>query len=271
MKIDTLDTDGFVTLEYPQLLRNRVRDAMESWKNFCKISPEDKQRLSGGDRLRDFGYMRRNDQSAHADQKELFHVSRNRVDELGAKASGFLDNRASEFIHMIDLLLQESVPLIQTFAQEVEDRYQLSGFEKEVMNAQDNWTYRYLHYFGGGALAHAHVDRGGFTLHLDESDGGGEYYDFDRQWHPWPVSEKQTIIFPSMGLQYRSGGKLKALWHRVQPTLRTTLDGRYSMVAFIDFKQSHRYNDAVKRLQDFDPGFNYHMPLQEFNVLFVPR
>ena len=243
-------------------------EAMDSWKGFCDLSQEDKDRLSGGDRLHDFGYMRRNDQGPRCDQKEVFHVVGTLIDDLRAKAEGISDKRAASFIHAIDMLLQESSSLIQTFARLVEGRYGLDGFEEEVARSQDNWTFRYLHYIGGEILAHPHTDRGGFTLHLHESDEGGEYLGLDKQWHPWPVSETETIIFPSMGLQYRSEGKLKALCHQVQSTPKTAQSGRYAMVAFIDFKQSRRYNDAAKRLQDFSPGFNYDMPFGEFETLF---
>jgi isopenicillin N synthase-like dioxygenase len=122
----------------------------------------------------------------------------------------------------------------------------------------------------GETFAHAHADRGGFTLHLYESAGGGEYLGFDKVWRPWPIGGEETIIFPSMVLQHRSKGRLKALCHRVVATEETSQHGRFSMVVFIDFHHSHRYSDAVKRLQDFEPGFNYDLSFSEFDKLFAP-
>ncbi|MDO8623809.1 MAG: 2OG-Fe(II) oxygenase family protein [bacterium] len=270
LDLTTLNTDGYVRVKRPVHLQQRVQDAMDSWQKFCALPLAEKQKLSGGDRIRDFGYMLRQDSGPHADNKELFHVLRKRITALRTKAATISDARATAFIDAIDLLLQDSTFLIRSFAHAVERRYKLPGFAAEVIVAQDNWTYRYVHYFGGDVLAHPHSDRGGFTLHLAETHDGGEYLNFEGEWHPWPVNARETIIFPSMNLQHRSAGKLKALCHRVHGRPETATEGRYSMVAFIDFFHRYRYDDRVKRLQDFEPGFNYKMPLPDFNHLFTP-
>jgi isopenicillin N synthase-like dioxygenase len=269
MDVCTLLTSGFVSVEYPLPLRQSVVDAMSSWKAFCTLPMEKKRLLSGGDRIRDFGYMRRQDTGPTADDKELFHALRARYPDLLPKAKAVGDRRATDFIEAVDALLIRMGPLVQRFAYEVERHYGLDGFEREVMESQDEWTFRYLHYFGGPTLANAHADRGGLTLHLHESHPGGEYYD-GKCWRPWPVSEKETIIFPSAGLQYRSRCVLKALWHRVVSTPETADEGRYSMVCFVDFAMGHRFNDKRFRWQDFStPGFNYTMPFAEFRKFFV--
>lgn len=271
MDVRTLDTDGFVSFAYPRLLRDAVDNAMESWKEFCTLPIEQKRLLSGGDRINDFGYMKREDTGARADDKELFHALRSKYHLLLPKAERIGDQRATNFIGAVDALLVRMGPLVQNFAHKVERRYALAGFEDEVMRSQDFWTFRYLRYpKAQPILANPHGDRGGFTFHLGESEGGGEYFGFDRQWRSWPVSEKRTIIFPSMGLQYRSKGKLKALWHRVLPTESTTNE-RYSMVAFVDFRDTHRFNDARWNMKDFEPGFNYDCTFEDFSKLFVPN
>lgn len=271
MNIDTLDTLGFVSLPYPSPLRTSMQRAMGSWKAFCTLPLEQKRLLSGGDRIKDFGYMKREDAGSTADDKELFHALRANYDKLLPKASQIGDARATNFIEAVDDLLLRMKHLVQNFAQQIEDRYKLSGFERQVMDSADYWTFRYLRYPKcKPVLANAHADRGGFTFHLGESEGGGEYLSFDGQWHPWPVSETETIIFPSMGLQYRSGGTLKALWHRVVPTESLATE-RYSMVTFVDFRDTHRFNDAKWNMKNFQPGFNYHMPFREFSNLFVPN
>jgi isopenicillin N synthase-like dioxygenase len=271
MRIQTLETSGFVAVNYPDFLRTCVMEAMESWKDFCELPLEIKHKLSGGDRISDFGYMMRNDGGPKSDSKEQFHVVRSKVDELRERADEIPDRRAGAFIDAIDTLLEAASPLIQEFARSVEERYHVHGFEECVMQSKDEWTFRYLHYFGSETLAHAHVDRGGFTMHLHESEEGGEYLDFVDRWRPWPVSSEQTIIFPSMGLQYLTRGRLKALCHRVVSTPRTIQDGRFAMVAFIDFHQTHRYDESHGRLQEKPPGFNYYPPFEEFAKLFVLR
>lgn len=275
MNIETLDTLGYVAGAYPKHLRGVVQHAMEAWQSFCGLSFEEKEKISGGDRLRDFGYMLRQDEGPRADRKELAHVKLSNFNELLTRASELRDMRPTGFIRATELLLDAITPFIGEFAEAIEGRYEMRGFAKEVRDSRANWTFRYLHYFPtdsvGNEIAHPHVDRGGFTLHLDESHTGAEYLGLtDKKWHPLPVSLNETMIFPSMGLQYRSDSRLKALCHRVRATPHAAKGGRFSMVAFIDFKMGHRYNDAVQRTQDFPPGFNYKMPDGEFKSLFIP-
>jgi isopenicillin N synthase-like dioxygenase len=191
------------------------------------------------------------------------------IEALRQRSNDTDDVHALIFIEAAEELLGLIAPLIQRFASDVERTYRLNGFEQEVMCSRQDWTLRYLHYWGGTMLARQHADRLGLTCHLYESDPGGEYLDFDFKWRPWPVSDRQTIIFPSMGLQYRSGGSLKALWHRVVPTPYTRVNGRYSMVAFIDFKADREFTRA-KRVQDFPLGFNYGCSWEAFASHFVP-
>jgi len=270
MDVTALETKGFVSVEYPLDLYLSVEKAMGAWEYFCELPKEEKVKLAGGDRLHDFGYMIREDEGPRADKKELFHVSMNDMSELYEKARCISDRRALRFIDYVETLILGSQVIVQEFARGIEGAYHLNGFEQEVMESKDRWNFRYIHYFGGEVLAHAHADRGGFTLHLYESAAGGEYLRFDRVWRPWPINRKRTIIFPSMGMQFRSTGKIKALWHRVRANPQTIQKGRFAMVAFIDFTMSHKYDDSKRRLQDFEEGFNYDMPFAEFQKLFTP-
>jgi isopenicillin N synthase-like dioxygenase len=271
MDVSALRTDGFVSIQYPQPLRYAMHEAMESWIRFCTLPTEQKRLLSGGDRIKDFGYMRREDTDTFADEKELFHSVRAYFPLLLPKAELVGDSRATNFITAIDTLTLQMSALVRTFAGEVEDRYKIPDFAKLTMDSADYWTFRYLRYpKGKPVLANPHADRGGMTFHLGETEGGGEYLDFDHKWRPWLVSEKETIFFPSMGLQHCSKGKLKALWHRVVP-VESPANERYAMVAFIDFQNSHRFDDSKFRMQKFEPGFNYKMQFDKFDELFVPR
>lgn len=266
MNVDSLLSTGFVSVEYPRELRLCVIRATESWERFCNLPTETKLLLSKGDREKDFGYMLRNDTAD--DPKELFHLLGNNVDELRRMAGSISDSRALEFIESGDAMIRAMVPLIREFARQVEARFGLVGFENETMNCQKFWTFRFLHYFGSPMLAMAHADRGGFTLHNYESESGGEYLNFQGKWRPWPVSEKETIIFPGMCLQYRSESQLKALWHRVTSTPQSQTHGRYAMVTFIDFASGML--KPVKRLQDMPEGFNYKMSFDELKQFMIP-
>ena len=272
MDMDLLKSSGFVSVEYPLRLRALVLNAMESWKAFCELPLETKQKLSGGDRVKDFGYMLRSDSGPRADSKEQFHAVRENFPLLLPKAKEINDSRATEYIEAIDALIVAMRPMVQNFASRVEEHFGLIGFENDVMKCQDSWTFRYLRYPPGARpmLANAHADRGGFTFHLGETQEGGEFFDVKKyEWRSWPLSDTQTIIFPSMNLQYRSRGRLKALWHRVVPNEKSVEYGRYSMVAFIDIDSSHHIDGSRFRMQEFEPGFNYGLSFEEFAKYFV--
>lgn len=270
MDIDTLKTCGYVDFSYPSTLSAAVEGAVKSWKRFCTLPYQEKKKLSGGDRITDFGYMSRGDEGPRSDHKELFHVSRCDLGELDAKATGINGLEAFDFIEAIDVLIERSIPTISMFAHRVEEVYGLKGLNRDVITNVDHWTFRYLHYLPGAKMrAHPHADRGGFTLHLYENFPGGEYFDFHGNWQPWPIGDGRTIIFPSMELQYRSKGALRALWHRVCSFEGQCSQSRYAMVVFVDFLPGIRFNDAKYRIQDFDPGFNYTLPHEELDRYFI--
>ncbi|HVY72561.1 MAG TPA: hypothetical protein VG984_00705 [Candidatus Paceibacterota bacterium] len=272
MNIDTLDTKGFVAFPYPRMLQEAVLRSLASWRLFCELPLEAKHLLSGGDRINDFGYMRRKDTSPHADDKEIFHALRANYPLLLPKARHVGDLRAVGFIRSIDFLITHIAPTVRAFAHAVEQRYALPGFTDEVMGSSDFWTFRFLRYpKNSPTLAHAHADRGGFTFHLCETEGGGEYLGFDKTWRQWPVSRKRTIIFGSMGLQYRSENKIKALWHRVSSE-PTAIPERFAMVVFVDFQSSHRFHtEKYPHVQQFTPGFNYNIAFPDLAQYFIER
>lgn len=84
-----------------------------------------------------------------------------------------------------------------------------------------------------------------------------------------PVSEGETVIIPSMQMQLRSQGEIRALCHRVIATPETSVAGRYSAVCFVQLKNTPKYDkDTHGRLQEKVPGFNYELPRDEFLKLF---
>lgn len=274
MEPKSLKADGFAEVKYINGLRNRVQCVVAAWERFCTLPPEEKEYLSIGGRTLDIGYKKRTDKGERTDTKELFHVTKNQVPALRDLVGPKTSTSATSFMAAIDILLLELQPLVMSFARNVEEEYSLPGFSSKVSRTRNNWTFRFLHYFPGAegsVLAHPHIDRGGMTLHLYESETGGEYLGRDTVWRPWILSDKQTIIFPSMDLQYESKGALKALCHRVASIPETARNGRYALIAFIDFEMTHRYEDQGRRLQEYEPGFNYGMSHEEFAKFYVPR
>lgn len=274
MNVTDLQKHGFVTVEYPRALRRTVHAAMDSWIQFCKLTDTEKRVLSGGDRIEDYGYVRRLDMGSKADNKEYFHLMKKRAPEFLEKSANICDRRALEFLQAGDSLIAAIQPIIMRFAHDMETAYRMKGFAQEVERSSDVWTFRYLHYFGGDTLANSHADRLGFTLHLDETDTGGHYLCVqERKWKPWPVNHQQTIIFPSLGLQHRSRNQVKALWHKVEPTEQSKREGRFAMVAFIDFPQEREW-DKYKhtRVQDLPEGFNYDLTFEKLDTeYFAPQ
>jgi isopenicillin N synthase-like dioxygenase len=160
------------------------------------------------------------------------------------------------------------------FARKVEDEAGVEGLVEEVKMGKPYWILRYLHYFGnqteGEEIAAPHADKGGFTLHLYESDEGLEHFCMqDRTWKPMPVYSHQTVIIPAIQLQLLSEGELKALYHRVVATEKTAVTGRYSMVCFIPFQNTPMYNKKTYgSMQTHPVGFNYDLTHPEFVRFF---
>jgi isopenicillin N synthase-like dioxygenase len=116
------------------------------------------------------------------------------------------------------------------------------------------------------------VDQSGFTLHLFESAPGLQCLTFKNKWIDMPVSSGETAIIPSMQLQFRSLGKLKALCHRVIATRETAQSGRFSAVCFVQLKNTPKYDKEMHgRLQEKIPGFNYKMSPDDFKKFFKNR
>ncbi len=272
ISIHELRHDGLVNIDYPDNLRITVENAVASWKAFCNLSREDKcafvfREDTHGDGA---GYELKEEKGSKKDLKENFHVTPFQYERL----ANIANQRTFPFLHDAHTLLDHIAPLVLEFASVIEREYQLPGLLEEAKTSRPYWILRYLHYFGnqqpGSEIAAPHADKGGFTLHLYESDEGLQYYCIkERAWKSMPVSEKQTVIIPAMQLQLFSRGKLKALYHRVIATKETAQKGRFSMVCFIPFENTAKYNKkAYGSMQTHDVGFNYDMPHQEITTLF---
>lgn len=271
--LEELQDLGLVNVNYPENLRKAVERAIASWKSFCYFPREEKKAFlfledNHGDGA---GYELKEEKGSKKDLKENFHITLYQYERLAAIAN----QRTLPFLNDAKILLDAMEPLILQFSEKVEKEFHVKGLAEEVKLSKPYWILRYLHYFGdrqeGVEIASPHADKGGFTLHLYESDEGLQYFCITtRQWKAMPVYEKQTVIIPALQLQLRSEGNLKALYHRVVATKETARTGRFSMVCFVTFQKTPMYNkNRYGNVQTHDTGFNYSIPQSEFAKLFL--
>jgi hypothetical protein len=273
--VEELRDKGKVYTTYPAELREAVARAMEAWQALCALPEDIKMRfpyevdkwVSGN------GYELKKESGDTLDQKENFHLRLRARDELLARAVAIGSPEITEFVEAGLVLPELIAPLLADFAQSMEKEFGMTGFADDVAYATPSLLLRFLHYFGnqepGKEIASPHVDKGGFTLHLYESDKGVEQLTFDGQWVPVPVSHEQTVIFPALGLQYRLKSEVKAMYHKVVATEESAQNGRFSAVCFVDFRGNVPWNKEKYGPQRYlPPGFNYTMPWEEFKTSF---
>jgi isopenicillin N synthase-like dioxygenase len=275
--VGELETKGLVQVSCPVDLREAVVRAVESWKVFCSL-PENARRQfpynsSAGMGV---GYELKQTSGANLDVKEDFHFALGSEGWITGIAEEMKNPVVSRFVDDARSLAHAMEPLVLDFAQDLERRFALEGLAQEVADSEGSWFVRFLHYFGnrreGDEIATPHADKSGFTLHLYESDPGLQYLDFKKNWQEMPVSAAETAIIPGMRLQYRSRGQLKAMFHRVVATKETAVRGRFSAVCFVHLNHTPAYDKQKSgRLQEFQPGFNYEMPFEEFSKLFISQ
>lgn len=277
MDMQELRTSGKIFVQYPRNARNAVADAMAKWMAFCALPLEIKKRFeytpdhvqSGN------GYEFKDTPGSTLDRKENFHArlsARNEMLELARQVGA---PEATALVESALAIPDLIMPMLINFARDIGVEYGLENFVRNVADSKPEIVIRLLHYFGDAhpldEIASPHIDKGGFTLHLWESDSGVEQLSRDKtKWIPIPVSHDEAVIFPASGLQYLLNGEVKALCHRVRATHESARVGRYSAVAFVDFLGNAHYDKKTHgRLQDWPAGFNYDMPNQEFRRLFI--
>lgn len=272
INIEHLKDCGQVTLSYPSSLRQAVQEATDFWRVFCALPLEFKTRLPYSNNSDGVGYELKNGVGNKADHKENLDITLSGKKWLEENIKD-INPVALEFLKRATSLVSVMKPTVIEFARQLEKNFGLTGFVEEIENGEDVFFVRFIHYFGdrqlGDEIASAHVDQSGFTLHLYESAPGLQCLTFDKKWEDMPVSDGETVIIPSMQLQLRSEGELKALCHRVVATKDTAITGRYSAVCFVQLKNTPKYDKNTHgRLQEKEPGFNYEMANEEFAKLF---
>ncbi len=273
--VSDLKEKGCVSISYPEELRVSVEEAMEKWKAFCALPESQRAKFpyNPGAGM-GVGYELKKTPGATLDVKEDMHLTLGSREWLTAAAKASESEVAEEFVGCAEDLIIAMEPLITEFAIAIEQKFGLEGFAKNITDNRNQWFIRFLHYFGnreeGDEIATPHVDKSAFTLHLYESDEGLQRLDYDFAWQDMPVSSGETVIIPGMRLQYRSESTIKATAHRVVANTNTAKTGRFSAVCFIHPKNTPVYDkQKAGRLQEFEPGFNYSMPFDEFSQLFT--
>lgn len=273
MKIKQLKDEGFVILSYPKDLRKAVDATVESWKAFCSLPVWVKQNLPYSNNADGVGYEIKDGSGNKGDRKENFDVTTGGKEWLKKNIDQIKNPTALRFIEEATSLVGLLKPSIIQFAREAEKSFGLKDFVKEVEASESVFFVRFIHYFGnrevGEEIATAHTDQSGFTFHIFESDEGFQCLGYDKKWIDIPITEGGTVIIPSMQMQFRSKGELKATCHRVIATTKTAKNGRYSSVCFVQLKNTPKYDkDKHGRLQEKIPGFNYSMNHSKFKELF---
>lgn len=272
--IEDLKTKGLVSIPYPNEVRPVIERSIQSWREFCALSTGIKSKFTY---INDAGFEIKEEEGRTKDLKENFHVFISELPRLQRIADEVNTDASFEFIKSVKELISIIEPTILDFADELERKFGIKNARQEVLDNKQNWTVRFLHYFGdrdnGEVTASPHIDKGGFTLHLFETDHGLQYLDREtRHWLPMPVGKDETVIISGFMLQNLSENNLKALCHKVVANERTSTEGRFSAVLFVEFENALVYNkDKFGRLQNFEAGFNYDISYEKVRGMFAER
>ncbi len=268
-----LKKDGFININYPSNVRSAVEETAKAWENFCNLDKSIKEAFVYSDDLH-AGYEFKGVVGLGKDVKENFHITQNGLAELEAVAAK--NESAKDFLESGKRMIAAINPFVKEVLQKIEEESGIVGLADRALKVSNQWITRFLHYFpgmpAGYEIAAAHPDKGSITLHLYESAEGLEYF-WDGKWMPMPVGVDYTASIGGMGLQYATECKVKAANHRVVATEKTSKEGRYSMVMFIQLADIPAYDkDKNGRLQDVilnkGLGFNYGLTFEEFKGFF---
>ncbi len=258
--------DGIATMPYSPQLRQLVEQAAVAWEDFCRLPPEEKARLVLPDE--GLGYEIKDGSGPKGDRKENFDILTSARKALEAIPE------SRDFIELAISISEAMSGLSIDFARQIEDEYGLEGFASVAGASTASIFTRFIHYFGereaGEEIATPHCDKSAYTFHLFETASGCQRLDYaTRQWMDMPGEPGKMTAFTGMQLQYASQGELLALNHRVVATETTKGVGRHAIVCFVCFSGMPQYDKTGEgRLQEFEPGFNYDMPYENFTRLF---
>lgn len=272
-RVYDLKNDGVKMVTYPPELKESVVQAARLWQEFCALPNDVKQQFSAGDQQWSIGYESKDGSGPHGDKKENFDFSRQGIEALRQILDRVDNEIAWQFVASLESLGDHAMPMIEEFGHALEADYGVKGFGDKAKKSAGSAFFRFLHYpsgqKNGGIIAKPHVDHSGFTFHLYETTAGCERLTQDDRWKSLPVADGQAAAFASMQTQLVSRGEIKALPHRVLANAESSRLGRFAIVCFVALANTPSYDRATHgRLQEREPGFNYEMPMVEFEKLF---
>ena len=266
------DQQGFVTIPYPEHLRRSVVCLADAWREWCSLDIQTKEKTFPY--TQGTGYEYQCTPGPTRDIKEIFHYTGEAHSRLLRDSHGMHSKWAINLIASSAQVLDELFPEIVKYNRQMEKEFRIPGLVEEVEASKNSIFIRAIHYFGGRSadyvIAAHHVDKSGQTEHLYEDIHGVEYLDQKRNWQSLTTEKGIMIAFPSMQMQLRSKGKMKALCHRVIANEDSAERGRFAIVAFTKLAKTPEYDKKrAGRLQDLPAGFNYDMPHEEFSKYFA--
>jgi isopenicillin N synthase-like dioxygenase len=272
--ITSLLTNGYLLLNYPVALYDAVYKASRSWDAFCELPEEIKRAIGYSNGAAGVGCEIKKGEGAAADFKINFDIALIGESWLRERIVAINNPIVTEFVNDALALVAAVTPTIAHFAEESERAFGLKGFGHEVKDNPDTFFIRFIQYVAnpkiGDEICVPHVDQSGFTLHLRESEPGFQILSAAGKWIDIPITCGQTVIIPSMQMQLRSEGMLKATCHRVIAKSHVgEKPYRTSAVLFGQLAHTPKYDKArYGRLQEMAPGFNYDMPFSDFEKMF---
>jgi isopenicillin N synthase-like dioxygenase len=269
MKEYNLHDNCVEMITYPDDLRNKVLRASVLWNEFCQLPDVTKQKLATSDTQSGIGYELKEKTGANTDRKENFDFNIAGSQELHEIVAGINNETVTNFVTSIQDLQTNLLPMIQQFGRDTNNE----EFESLAIRSADNVFFRFLHYPAGAQIgeliAEPHTDHSGFTFHLYETTDGCEQLATNGVWEPLPVNHDELAAFGGMQTQLVTKGLIRALCHRVTANEISSKNGRFAIVCFVALEGIKKYNKKRHgRLQEKEPGFNYHMQEDEFKELF---
>lgn len=238
-----LHHDLFAVVDYPKEITEQIGKA-EPWRAFCELPLELKKQFyfSGENKQEDVGYLLRK-RSEGREDKEYYHFDgarhMERIRERGL-ADTVKDNPVlTAFFEFCDATYHSATDMVRRIVDATET--DILGLTDQVFReGKPPAMLRFLHYTplrdDDPILADQHFDRGGFTLHLYESDSGLQLLDWDYKWIDAPISRGKTVVFTGYTLDKFTKGACQKTWHRVARIKNDARDnkGRFSIVYFIE-------------------------------------
>ncbi|MEK7588579.1 MAG: hypothetical protein AAB438_02055 [Patescibacteria group bacterium] len=201
------------------------------------------------------------------DHKETFHLSL--MYELPEGAT----NVDVEFVTFGKKVIQELLDVVK-FVADTTSAATKTDITDLVADSISKWTMRFLHYFPVQGkvdlLAAPHIDKGMLTVHLTESTHGFQAL-WQEEWQDVPGVPGFVFGYAGMLGQYHTKCGIPALCHQVVASPESMMQGRTSIVLFVDAGEV-RYDKGYygSSQEVFPAGENYAMPFEAFEQFFIP-